>query len=60
MLKKIGRYVQDQNNSVYIPHGLLLVDPVERGLRVVSFVIRVYVECGNATVYNCDCVVNTV
>lgn len=37
VLKKISRYIQEQNNSVYIPHGLLLVDPVERGLRVVSF-----------------------
>ena len=36
VLKKIGRYILEQNNSVYIPHGLLLVDPVERGLRVVS------------------------
>jgi len=38
VLKKIGRYIQDQNNTIYIPRGLLLVDPIERGLRVVSFV----------------------
>jgi len=38
VLKKIGRYIQEQNNTIYIPRGLLLVDPIERGLRVVSFV----------------------
>jgi len=38
VLKKISRYIQEQNNTVYIPRGLLLVDPIERGLRVVSFI----------------------
>ena len=37
MLKKIGHYIDDQNQTVYVPRGLMLVDPVERGLRVVSF-----------------------
>ena len=37
MLKKIARFIQDQNNSVYVPRGLMLVDPAERGLRIVSF-----------------------
>jgi hypothetical protein len=36
ILKKISRYIQDQNTNVYIPRGLLLVDPVERGLRVLE------------------------
>ncbi|ESN92968.1 hypothetical protein HELRODRAFT_108199 [Helobdella robusta] len=36
VLKKINRYIQEQNNSVYIPRGLLLVDPIERGLRVLE------------------------
>ena len=39
MLDKIGRFISEQNETVYIPHGLLIVDPVERGLRVVSFLI---------------------
>jgi len=39
VLKKIGRYIVEQNNSVYIPRGLLLVDPVERGLRVLEICI---------------------
>ncbi|KAJ8305063.1 hypothetical protein KUTeg_017391 [Tegillarca granosa] len=30
MLKKINRYVIDQNEKVYIPRGLMLVDPSER------------------------------
>ena len=33
----MARFVQDQNNSVYIPRGLMLIDPAERGLRIVSF-----------------------
>lgn len=37
MLKKIARFIQDQNNSVYVPRGLMLIDPAERGLRIVSF-----------------------
>lgn len=36
ILKKIGKYVAEQNQTVYVPRGLMLVDPVERGLRTVS------------------------
>lgn len=39
VLKKIGRYIQDQNNNVYVPRGILLIDPVERGLRVLEICI---------------------
>lgn len=39
VLKKIGRYIQEQNNTIYIPRGLLLVDPIERGLRVLEICI---------------------
>ncbi|KAK3585459.1 hypothetical protein CHS0354_003306 [Potamilus streckersoni] len=39
MLKKIKRYIEDQNHTVYVPRGLLLVDPVERGLRVLEVCI---------------------
>lgn len=38
VLKKISRYIKDQNEKIYAPRGLLLTDPIERGLRVVSFV----------------------
>lgn len=37
VLKKIAKYIQEQNEKVYAPLGLLLTDPIERGLRVVSF-----------------------
>lgn len=37
MLKKIAKYIQEQNEKIYAPRGLVIVDPIERGLRVVSF-----------------------
>ncbi|GAB1302432.1 Golgin subfamily A member 7B [Apodemus speciosus] len=33
VLKKISRYIQEQNEKVFAPRGLLLTDPVERGMR---------------------------
>ncbi|KAM6927941.1 golgin subfamily A member 7-like [Xenentodon cancila] len=39
VLKKIARYIKDQNEKIYAPRGLLLTDPIERGLRVVEFTI---------------------
>nr|CAG4652320.1 EOG090X0IRX [Triops cancriformis] len=36
-LKKAAKFIIEQNERVWVPRGLLLVDPVERGLRVVSF-----------------------
>lgn len=35
-LKKVSRFVHDQNEAVWTRRGLLLTDPVERGLRVVE------------------------
>ena len=37
VLKKISSYIQEQNEKIYTPRGLLLTDPIERGMRVVSF-----------------------
>uniref|UniRef100_A0AAX7U5Y6 Golgin subfamily A member 7 n=1 Tax=Astatotilapia calliptera TaxID=8154 RepID=A0AAX7U5Y6_ASTCA len=37
VLKKIAKYIQEQNDKIYAPRGLLLTDPIERGLRVVSY-----------------------
>ncbi|KAF3842091.1 hypothetical protein F7725_024042, partial [Dissostichus mawsoni] len=37
VLKKISGYIHEQNEKIYAPRGLLLTDPVERGMRVVSF-----------------------
>uniref|UniRef100_A0A6I8P891 Golgin A7 family member B n=1 Tax=Ornithorhynchus anatinus TaxID=9258 RepID=A0A6I8P891_ORNAN len=39
VLKKISRYIQDQNEKIFAPRGLLLTDPVERGMRVMEISI---------------------
>uniref|UniRef100_V9LBM4 Golgin subfamily A member 7 n=1 Tax=Callorhinchus milii TaxID=7868 RepID=V9LBM4_CALMI len=39
MLKRIAKYIQEQNEKIYAPQGLLLVDPIERGLRVIEISI---------------------
>ncbi|XP_068616820.1 golgin subfamily A member 7-like [Brachionichthys hirsutus] len=39
VLKKIAKYIQEQNDKVYAPRGLLLTDPVERGLRVIEVTV---------------------
>ncbi|XP_033756085.1 golgin subfamily A member 7-like [Pecten maximus] len=39
MLKKIKKFVEEQNQTIYLPRGLLLVDPVERGLRVLEICV---------------------
>ncbi|XP_078269430.1 golgin subfamily A member 7B-like isoform X2 [Rhinoraja longicauda] len=47
VLKKISKYIQEQNEKIYAPRGLLLTDPIERGLRVVSlldFIIQAQIE----------------
>uniref|UniRef100_A0A665V0B2 Golgin subfamily A member 7 n=1 Tax=Echeneis naucrates TaxID=173247 RepID=A0A665V0B2_ECHNA len=36
VFKKIRKYIQEQNDKIYAPQSLLLTDPIERGLRVVS------------------------
>ncbi|KAH0623105.1 hypothetical protein JD844_031067 [Phrynosoma platyrhinos] len=38
VLKKIAKYIQEQNEKIYAPQGLLLTDPIERGLRVATSV----------------------
>lgn len=38
-MKKIARFVKEQNEKIYAPLGLLLTDPIERGLRVVSITV---------------------
>jgi len=35
-LKKVARFVHEQNSEVWAKHGLLLTDPIERGLRVIE------------------------
>jgi hypothetical protein len=35
----LTEYVNQQNANVYVPQGLMIINPMERGLRVVSFEI---------------------
>nr|XP_051680009.1 golgin subfamily A member 7B isoform X1 [Oryctolagus cuniculus] len=39
VLRKISRYIQEQNEKVFAPRGLLLTDPVERGMRVIEIAV---------------------
>ncbi|NXU40251.1 GOGA7 protein, partial [Drymodes brunneopygia] len=39
VLKKIAKFIQEQNEKIYAPQGLLLTDPIERGLRVIEITI---------------------
>eukprot|EP00794_Sanderia_malayensis_P005673 gene5673-6369_t len=36
-MKKLAHYINEQNESVYVPRGLMIVNPMERGLRVECF-----------------------
>ncbi|KAM9744461.1 golgin subfamily A member 7B-like isoform 1-T1 [Menidia menidia] len=39
VLVKISKYIQEQNDKVYGPRGILLTDPIERGLRVIEVTV---------------------
>ncbi|KAG5831671.1 hypothetical protein ANANG_G00306210 [Anguilla anguilla] len=39
VLKKISRYILEQNEKIYAPRGLLITDPIERGMRVIEISI---------------------
>lgn len=39
VLKKISKYIKEQNDKIYAPQGVLLTDPIERGLRAVEITI---------------------
>lgn len=51
VLKKISGYIQEQNEKIYAPRGLLLTDPVERGMRVVSFLSNTLIYCHRRSSY---------
>ncbi|XP_051983409.1 golgin subfamily A member 7B-like [Xyrauchen texanus] len=36
VLKKISQYIQEQNEKIYAPRGLLITDPIEKGMRVIE------------------------
>ncbi|KAL0964623.1 hypothetical protein UPYG_G00326610 [Umbra pygmaea] len=46
VLKKISAYIQEQNEKVYAPRGLLLTDPIERGMRVIE--VSVFEDRGSS------------
>ncbi|KAG5279066.1 hypothetical protein AALO_G00105720 [Alosa alosa] len=46
VLKKISRYIQEQNEKIYAPRGLLITDPIERGMRVIE--ISIYEDRGSS------------
>ncbi|KAK5602420.1 hypothetical protein CRENBAI_012511 [Crenichthys baileyi] len=46
VLKKIGKYIQEQNEKIYAPRGLLITDPIERGMRVIE--ISIYEDRGSS------------
>ncbi|XP_019116369.2 golgin subfamily A member 7B isoform X2 [Larimichthys crocea] len=47
VLKKISCYIQEQNEKIYAPRGLLLTDPIERGMRVLE--ISVFEDRGSGS-----------
>ncbi|KAJ8250727.1 hypothetical protein COCON_G00226490 [Conger conger] len=47
VLKKISRYIQEQNEKIYAPRGLLLTDPIERGMRVIE--ISIFEDRGSSS-----------
>ncbi|XP_061805041.1 golgin subfamily A member 7B [Nerophis lumbriciformis] len=47
VLRKITSYIQEQNEKIYAPRGLLLTDPIERGMRVLE--ISVFEDRGSGS-----------
>ncbi|EEB10807.1 conserved hypothetical protein [Pediculus humanus corporis] len=38
-LRKVAKFIAEQNQTIYEPHNLHITDPVERGLRVIEIAI---------------------
>lgn len=38
-LRRLAEYVEQQNSITYIPKGLMIINPMERGLRVIEICI---------------------
>ncbi|XP_059374251.1 golgin subfamily A member 7B-like [Carassius carassius] len=47
ILKKISMYIQEHNEKIYAPRGLLLTDPIERGMRVIE--ISIFEDSGSTS-----------
>ncbi|CAG5118010.1 unnamed protein product [Candidula unifasciata] len=35
-LKNVRRYIEEQNQNIYMSRGVMLIDPAERGLRILE------------------------
>ncbi|RUS82784.1 hypothetical protein EGW08_009448 [Elysia chlorotica] len=35
-LKKVRKYLEEQNQTIYMSRGVMLIDPAERGLRILE------------------------
>lgn len=53
VLKKIAKYIQEQNEKIYAPRGLLITDPIERGMRVVSLPTGRLHAGKSVSIYSC-------
>ncbi|XP_051935423.1 golgin subfamily A member 7B [Hippocampus zosterae] len=58
VLRKITSYIQDQNEKIYAPRGLLITDPIERGMRVLE--ISVFEDRGSGSSSPSSCASSTV
>lgn len=38
-LKRLAEYINEQNQNVFVPRGLMITNPMDRGLRVIEIVI---------------------
>ncbi|PFX28411.1 golgin subfamily A member 7-like [Stylophora pistillata] len=38
-LKRLAEYINEQNQSVFVPRGLMITNPMDRGLRVIEIVV---------------------
>jgi hypothetical protein len=41
-LDKVRRFIEAQNKKVFLPVGLCMLDPMERGLRIVSLIFLLF------------------
>lgn len=56
MLQQLGMicdFIDEQNAKVYIPRGLFITDPIERGLRVVGLLALFVTNLANFLYYWC-------
>nr|XP_061794098.1 golgin subfamily A member 7B-like [Nerophis lumbriciformis] len=57
VLRKVTSYIQDQNEKIYAPRGLLITDPVERGMRVLE--ISLFEDRGSGSSSPCSSTMST-